>query len=81
MGTVAIGAPWSQTTALAIYRATMHRMADAYEAMDIFDRPSLRRADIVAADRACQAAYAAQDLDGLRASLARWEAAVTGETQ
>lgn len=70
---------WNPHTALAFYRATMHRMGDWYNAADIFDRPSLKRADIVAADRACQAAWTRQDWPGLARALATWERALCGE--
>lgn len=79
MLTGTISAPaWNPTTALALYRATMHRIGDHYNALDCFDKPSLKRADIVAADHAAQAAWVAQDDAALRRALARWEQTVTG---
>lgn len=70
--------PWNPKTALALYRATMRRMGDHYNALDVFEKPSLQRADIVAADKACLAAWDAQDDVALRQALATWERAVTG---
>jgi hypothetical protein len=70
--------PWHHPTALAHYRAMLHRCADRYLTLDVFDRPSLRRPDIRAADAAIQAAFKAQDYGALAAALAQYERAVIG---
>lgn len=69
---------WNPTTALALHRATLHRIADVWAGLDVFDKPSLARRDIVAARQACDAAWVAQDLAALRQALATWEVVLTG---
>jgi hypothetical protein len=73
-----VAVAWNVATARAVYRATMRRIGDWYNAADVFDRPSLKRVDIVAADDAVQVAWWAQDDAALRTALARWEQSITG---
>lgn len=78
---MAVVSAWESATALAQYRATMYRIAAWWEAADCFDKPSLQRADIRAADRQVQAAWQRQDSPALAEALARWEAAITGRKE
>lgn len=71
-----VATTWEYATALATYRTTMRRIAAWWERADCFDKPSLRRRDIVQADRLCQAAWVRQDWPALVDGLARWEAAI-----
>lgn len=68
---------WDHATALRAYRTTAARISAWWERQDVFDKPSLQRADIRQADAAIQAAFQAQDHAALSAALAAWEAAIT----
>lgn len=71
-------APWSHATAMHAYRATAQRLSAWWAAADVFDKPSLQRADIQRADAAIQTAFRAHDYGAVVAALARWESAITG---
>lgn len=70
---------WDRATAMQAYRATAARLSAWWDAADVFDKPSLQRADIRAADQAIQAAFRAHDAIAVVAALAAWERAVTGQ--
>lgn len=72
-------APWDHTAALQAYRCAAIRLSVWWDAQDVFDKPSLQRADIRKADRAIQAAFRAQDRAALDTALGAWERAITGE--
>jgi hypothetical protein len=74
----AVAAPWSHATAMQAYRATAQRLSAWWDAADVFEKPSLQRADIRQADHAIQAAFRAHDAAAVDGALARWEAAITG---
>lgn len=71
-------APWNHATAMQAYRATATRLSAWWAAADVFDKSSLQRADIRAADQAIQAAFVQHDLGAVGVALAAWERAITG---
>lgn len=72
-------APWNHAAAMVAYRASAQRISAWWEGADVFDRPSLQRADIRQADQAIQAAFRAHNAGAVGGALARWEQAITGQ--
>lgn len=65
---------WNSQVALATYRATALRIAAWWPELDVFEKAALRSPAVVAADRAIQAAFAAQSLHGVERACNAWEA-------
>lgn len=76
---VAAATTWDRATAMQAYRATATRLSAWWSGADVFDKPSLQRADIQRADAAIQAAFRAHDAGAVDVALARWEVAIMGE--
>lgn len=65
---------WSYAEALAVYRATALRISAWWPDLDVFEKAVLRSPQVVAADRAIQAAFTAQDQVAVERTCAAWEA-------
>jgi hypothetical protein len=68
--------PWDPVAAQAQIRACLAQCAAWWHALDVFERPSLRRPEIVAARAAVDAAFRAQDRAALTAALEAYQLAL-----